>query len=300
MSAITHLDSVRGLVAFVAAVEAEGFAAAGRKLGVSASAVGKAVGRLEARLGLKLLQRTTRSIALTAEGELLYTRSARILDDMREAEDAINHTRAAPRGRLKVSVPAVIGRRVIIPALPRFLDEYPEVELDLWLDDRKVDIVEEGYDLAIRLGALDDSSLIARKLAPHRFVTCGAPGYFATHGAPATPDDLVHHRCIRYRFPTTGRLEQWAFKGATGTAPVGAGLVFNDGEALAAAARAGLGIAQLPAYQVLEDLAANRLQGVLADHTESRGDICLMWPPARAEAPRVRVFADFIIRLLAP
>jgi DNA-binding transcriptional LysR family regulator len=300
MSAITHLESLSGLVAFVAAVEAEGFAAAGRKLGVSASAVGKAVGRLEARLGVKLLQRTTRSIALTAEGELLYTRSARILDDMREAEDAINQTRAAPRGRLKVSVPAVIGRRVIIPALPRFLDEYPEVELDLWLDDRKVDIVEEGYDLALRMGALDDSSLIARKLAPHRFVTCGAPGYFATHGAPATPDDLVHHRCIRYRFPTTGRLERWAFKGATGTAPVGAGLVFNDGEALAAAARAGLGIAQLPAYQVLEDLAANRLQGVLADHTENRGDICLMWPPTRAEAPRVRVFADFIIRLLAP
>jgi DNA-binding transcriptional LysR family regulator len=137
-------------VSFFAAVEAEGFAASGCKLVVSASSVGKAVGRLEARLGVKLLQRTTRSIALTAEGELLYTRSARILDDMREAEDAINQTRAAPRGRLKVSVPAVIGRRVIIPALPRFLDEYPEVELDVWLDDRKVDIVEEGYDPAIR------------------------------------------------------------------------------------------------------------------------------------------------------
>jgi DNA-binding transcriptional LysR family regulator len=115
---------------------------------------------------------------------------------MREAEDAINRTRGAPRGRLKVSIPTVIGRRVVVPALPRFIDEYPDVELDISLDDRKVDIIEEGYDLAIRLGALNDSSLIARKLAPHRFVTCGAPGYLDTHGAPETPADLIDHRCI--------------------------------------------------------------------------------------------------------
>lgn len=300
MSAITNLDSASGLVAFVTTVEVGGFAAASRQLGVSASAVGKAVGRLEARLGVKLLQRTTRSISLTSDGELFYARAARILDAMREAEDAINQTLAAPRGRLKVSVPCVLGRRMVIPALPAFLDAYPEVELDLWLDDRRVDIVEEGYDLAIRMGVLNDSSLIAHKIAPHRFVTCGAPNYFATHGTPRTPDELAHHPCIRYRFPTTGYPELWAFKDVVGKVPLGTGSVFNDGEALTAAARAGLGIVQLPAYQVSEDLAAGRLQAILTDYTENRGDICLLWPPGRMVAPRIQVFADFVIHLLAP
>jgi DNA-binding transcriptional LysR family regulator len=297
MSVKSNLESLRGIVVFVGAVQAGGFAAAGRNLGVSASAVGKAVSRLEARLGVSLMHRTTRSLALTAEGELLYARSARILDDLREAENAISKARGAPKGRLKVSVPTVLGRRVIVPALPRFLAAYPEVELDLWLDDRKVDIVEEGFDAVVRLGELTDSRLIARKIAPHQFTTCAAQTYLAAHGSPKTPAELVAHRCIRYRFPSTGRLEQWAFKGTSAPQALGEGLVLNDGEALAWAALAGLGLVQVPAYLVSDDLAAGRLQRVLVQYTADRGDIWLVWPEVRADIPRVRVFLDFVSTL---
>jgi DNA-binding transcriptional LysR family regulator len=299
MSGISDLDSVSGLVAFVAAVEAGGFAPAGRKLGVSASAVGKAVGRIETRLGVKLLQRTTRSIALTAEGELLYERSARILEDMREAENAIRRAQSGPRGRLRVSVPTVIGRRLIVPALSSFLDGYPDIDLDLSLDDRIVDVVEEGFDIVVRLGELRESGLIARRIAPHRFITCGAPSYFAAHGMPETPADLANHRCVRYRFPTTGRLEHWAFSCERGAETLGRGLALNDGEALCAAALSGLGVVQAPSYLVAGEVKAGRLQAVLEDYTAPRGDVWLVWPPARAVVPRVRVFIEFMTGLLA-
>lgn len=299
MSAITALDSLTGMVAFVSSVDANGFAAAGRKLGVSASAVGKAVGRLESRLGVTLLYRTTRSIALTSEGELLYARSSRILQDVRDAEEAIGCSREAPRGRLKVSLPTVIGRRVVVPALPRFMEEFPEVELDLRLDDRQVDVVADGYDMVLRMGDLTDSQLVARKVAPHRFVTCAAPSYLAAHREPNSPADLAAHRCVRFRFPTTGLIERWAFTGSDAPWESGAEMVLNDGEAIAEAAAAGLGIVQLPAYFVSEYLANGRLRSVLADRAVDRGSIWLVWPPARANVPRVRVFADFLASLLA-
>lgn len=192
-------------------VETGGFAAAGRKLGVSASAIGKAVRRLEKSLGVRLLQRTTRSISPTTEGELLYVRSVRILEDVREAEDAISKTRSVPRGRLKVSVPTVLGSRVLVPALPRFMADYPEIEIELELDfnDRLVDVVADGFDLVVRTGEMSSSRLIARKLGPHQFVTCGS----------------------------------------------------------------------LRGYEV------------------SRGHVWLVWPPGRKDAPKVRVFADFVRRL---
>ncbi|WP_261317026.1 LysR family transcriptional regulator [Rhizobium leguminosarum] len=265
MSAINNLESMSGLLAFVASVETGGFAAAGRRLGVSASAVGKAVARLEGRLGVRLLQRTTRSIALTGEGNLLFERAARIIEDVQEAENAIAETRTCPRGRLKVCIPAAMGRRIIVPALDQFIADYPMVELDVSLDDRMVDIVEGGFDLVLRTGDLEDSRLIARKLVPHRFVTCGSPAYLERRGAPQTPDDVPTHTCLRLRFPTTGRLEYWAFKGwkAPGRPPNGP--VFNDIEAVALAAIAGLGLAQLPHYLAARAVADRRLRTVLAD-----------------------------------
>ena len=298
MSAIMPLDSVSSLVAFVAAVESGGFAPAGRKLGLSASAVGKSVSRLEQRLGVKLLHRSTRSIAVTSEGELLYVRSAQILDEIREAESAISLTRARPRGRLTVSIPTVLGRRVIIPALRSFVDKYPDVELSVHLSDRRVDIVEEGYDLVVRLGKLDDSRLVARRIAPHRFSTCAAPDYLSTYGSPRSPDELVRYSCIRYRSPNSGRLEDWEFIGETKPQVLGPGLVVNDGEALAIATLGGMGISQVPTYLVSGDIAAGRLQEVLAEYTSDRGHIWLVRPPSRPEVPRVRVFAEFTTALL--
>lgn len=298
MSVITSLDSFPGLVAFVATVEAGSFAAAGRKLGLSASAVGKSVARLESRLSVKLLQRTTRSIALTGEGEMLHAQSSRILEELRDLEAAISRGRTTPRGRLKVSVPTVVGRRKIVPALPGFLEQYPDVELDIWLDDQKVDIIEEGYDLVLRLGDLESSGLSARNIGPHSFLTCGAPAYFAKHGVPRTPHELAMHQCIRYRYPSTGRLEEWAFKGTNPSHKPGRGLPLNDGEALATAARAGLGVIQAPKYLVADDIAEGRLQVVLDEYTCNRGSLWLVWPYARAQVPRVRVFADFLADLL--
>ncbi|PZV33966.1 LysR family transcriptional regulator [Mesorhizobium kowhaii] len=298
MSAISNLESMSGLVAFVASVETGGFAAAGRRLGVSASAVGKAVARLEARLGVRLLHRTTRSIAVTGEGNLLFERATRIIEDVQEAENAIAETRTFPRGLLKVSIPAAMGRRIIVPALDQFIAAYPNVILDVSLDDRMVDIVEGGFDLVLRTGDLDDSRLIARKLAPHRFVTCGSPAYLERRGAPQTPDDVPDHTCLRLRFPTTGRLEYWAFKGwkAPGRPPNGP--VFNDIEAVALAAIAGLGLAQVPHYLAARAIADGRLRTVLADYAVSRGDIWLIRPPASSESPRVRVFATFLTKLI--
>ena len=296
MSGVSELSSLSGLAAFVVSVEAGGFAQAGRRLGMTPSAVGKGVARLEARLGVRLVQRTTRSIALTAEGALLYERAGRILGELRDAEDEIARNRGAPRGRVKVSLPSVIARRVVIPALPEFETTYPEVELLLDVDDRRVDLVAEGYDLVIRMGDLDDSQLESRRLCPQRFATCASPGYLHQRGIPRLPADLVDHRCIRIRLPSTGLLYDWRFESSS---PVlGPGLALNDGEAVRAAALAGMGIVQLPRLYVAEDLNENRLLEVLVGQTADRGSIWLLRPPKRVEAPRTRVFADFVTGLL--
>jgi DNA-binding transcriptional LysR family regulator len=294
MSAILSIESLSALVAFSVAVETGSFAAAGRRLGLSASAVGKAVERLEARLGLRLLNRTTRSLAVTGEGDVLYRYVARILKDLQDAEQELHLLQKAPRGRLKISVPTVIGRKVIMPALRDFQTRFPDVTTDISLDDVKVDIIEGGYDVVLRLGELDDSTLRARRIGPHRFITCASPDYLAQHGIPQSPAELHEHCCIQYRFPTTGRPEIWAFKDSHQAKPIKPAIILNDGEALASAALGGLGIIQAPSYLVREDIAAGRLQAVLADYTEERGSVSLVWPPMSARLPKVRAFIDFI------
>lgn len=288
------IESLSGLVAFAETVECGSFAAAGRRLGLSASAVGKAVERLELRLGLRLLNRTTRSLALTGEGEILHRYVARILKDIQEAEQELLLVQGSPRGRLKISVPTVMGRRLVLPALREFQADFPDVTIDISLDDVKVDVIEGGYDVVLRLGELEDSSLRARRIGPHTFTTCASPAYLARRGTPQTPADLGDHCCIHYRFPTTGRPEIWAFKGARPPKPLQPGIILNDGEGLASAALGGLGIVQAPSYLVKDDIAAGRLQAILEDFTDERGSIWLVWPPMRAQVPSVRAFIDFI------
>ncbi|MGE7990194.1 LysR substrate-binding domain-containing protein [Pseudomonas sp. NPDC089554] len=294
MSAISLIESFSGLVAFAAAAETGSFAAAGRKLGLSASAVGKAVERLELKLGLRLLNRTTRSLALTGEGEVLFRHVGNILKELQEAERELHLVQSTPRGRLKVSVPTVMGRKIVLPALRDFRSSFPEVTIDISLDDVKVDVIEDGYDIVLRLGELEDSGLQARCIGPHTFTTCASPEYLAQHGVPRSPADLHDHCCVYYRFPTTGRPETWAFRGPAPARPLKPNIVLNDGEALASAALGGLGIVQAPSYLVKEDVAAGRLHAVLEDYTENRGSIWLMWPPRCAQTPRARAFIDFI------
>lgn len=299
MSSITNVESFSGLSAFVATVDAGGFAAAARRLGLSASAVGKAVSRMEARLGVRLLTRTTRQVMMTFEGEQLYQRASQLLDDLRDIEGMLAAQRAAPVGRVRVSLPATLGRMVILPRLREFLSTYPGIELEIGLDDRKVDLVEGGYDLAIRTGVLEDSGLFARKLAGHRFRLCAAPCYLADNGTPRSLDELWHHKVIRFRYPTTGLLEKWSFDGCEYDREIPVGLVFNDGEAVARAAVAGLGIAQLPDYSAADAIAAGQLVPLLSQLTCNRGDLWLVRPSQRAEAPRVSAFAIFLDGLFA-
>ncbi|WP_306840077.1 LysR family transcriptional regulator [Neorhizobium huautlense] len=294
MSSILSIESLGGLIAFSVAVETGSFAAAGRKLGLSSSAVGKSVERLEARLGLRLLNRTTRSLAVTGEGDVLNRYVARILKDLQDAEQELHQLQAAPRGRLKVSVPTVLGRKVIMPALRHFQIKFPDITTDILLDDVKVAIIEGGYDVVLRLGELDESTLRARRIGPHTFTTCASPCYLTQFGIPQNPADLHDHDCIFYRFPTTGRPETWAFKCSSQLKPIKPAIILNDGEALASAALGGLGIIQVPSYLVRDDLAAGRLQSVLADYTEERGSVSLVWPPMSARAPKVRAFIEFM------
>ena len=299
MSGTFSIESFSAMVAFAATVESGSFAAAGRKLGLSASAAGKAVERLELKLGVRLLHRSTRSLGPTGEGEVLYRYVSKILKDLQEAERELQQLQNTPRGRLKISVPTVMGRRIVLPALSDFHSRFPEVVVDINLDDLIVDVIEDGYDVVLRLGELEDSGLQARSIGPHSFTTCASPAYLACHGIPRTPADLGGHHCIHYRFPTTGRPETWAFKGVQpGKLPKPSG-VLNDGEALASAAISGLGIVQAPSYLVKEDVAAGRLQPVLEDYTENRGSVSLLWPPRSAEIARVRVFIDFFAERIA-
>jgi DNA-binding transcriptional LysR family regulator len=298
ISAIAHLESFSSLSAFVATVEAGGFAPAARRLGLSASAVGKAVARIEARLGVRLLARTTRQVVMTFEGEQLYARATRLLDDLRDMESMMASQRATPVGRVRVSLPATLGRMVIIPRLATFVASYPGIELDMGLDDRKVDLVEGGYDLAIRSGTLEDSGLIARRLAPHRCVLCAAPAYLATCAAPRNIADLASYSCIRFRYPSTGLLERWSFDGQEADRNLGAGPVFNDGEAVVLAAMAGMGLAQLPDYAAAAALAAGRLVTLLPEHRCERGDLWLVRPSHRANLPRVEALARFLSDIL--
>lgn len=298
MSSISPVESISSLTAFVITVEAGGFAAAARRLGLSPSAVGKAVSRMELRLNVRLLTRTTRQVMMTYEGEQLYQRARNLLDDLRDIENLLATQRSAPIGRVRVSLPATLGRMVVVPRLEEFILDHPGIDLEIGLDDRKVDLVEGGYDLAIRTGVLEDSALVARKLAPHRFYLCASPQYLAQYGTPESLDALWHHKIIRFRYPTSQMLEKWSFDGREYDRELPQGLVFNDGEAVARAAMAGLGIAQLPDYACAQAIGEGQLVQLLTDLACIRGDLWLVRPSQRAEVPRIRAFATFLDAIL--
>lgn len=294
MSGALSIESLSGLASLAAAIETGSFAAAGRKLGVSPSAVSKAVDRLETRLGIRLLNRTTRSLAPTSEGEVLSRYAGRIMRELQDAQHELELLRGSARGRIRVSVPTVMGRKIVLPILSDFRSAFPSIVVDISLDDLKVDMIEEGYDLVLRLGELDDSGFQARSLGPHTFVTCASPDYLARYGTPLSPTDLHAHCCIHYRFPTTGRAETWAFTGPKMEKAIKPSIVLNDGEALAAAALGGLGIVQAPSYLVRDDVLMGRLVPVLSQYTGQRGDVWLLWPPRPTQPPKLRAFIDFL------
>ncbi|RAS28830.1 LysR family transcriptional regulator [Paraburkholderia bryophila] len=289
------MDNLSGIVAFVQTAEASSFVAASQRLGVSPSAVGKSVARLEQHLGVRLLQRSTRRVSLTDDGERFYERCRQILDALNEAESMMLDANAVPRGRLRVSLPT-IGYRFLLPILPAFAERYPEIDLELDFNDRIVDVIEGGFDAAIRSGNLADSQLMAKRLGPFRFVLCASPGYLQRRGVPLTPADLAEHACLRFRFPTSGKLQPWAFRGQPeeAAARFPTALTCNNMEALRAAAELGLGIGYMPDFLARDALRAGTLQGVLDDHLSDPGQFSVLWPSSRQLSPKLRAFVDFL------
>ncbi|MGK5032857.1 LysR family transcriptional regulator [Janthinobacterium sp. MDT1-19] len=288
------MDNLAGFTAFVQAAETRSFVAAGRVLGISASAIGKSIARLEERLGVRLFQRSTRSIALTSEGTVFLERCRRILGEIEAAELELSNSKSAPQGRLRISLPQVGS--LLNPVLAAFARAYPQVELDLDFSDRRVDVIEEGYDAVVRAGESADSRLMSRQLGQFQLQLVAAPAYLAQHGTPELPGDLLRHTCLLYKFPSSGKVEAWPLPEwpALHAAGLSALLNCNNVETLLHFAESGLGIAALPDFTVRASLAAGRLQPVLDAHRQHAGAFRILWPSSRHLTPKLRAFIDFL------
>ncbi len=293
------MESLSGIIAFVQAAEHLSFVSASRALGISASAIGKNIAKLEDSVGARLFHRTTRRIALTEEGTAFYQRCRRILDDLRDAEAMLSDATRTPRGRLRVSVPT-IGYHFLLPVIPEFRRLYPDIELDIDFNDRLVDVIEDGLDAVIRSGPLTDSRLMSRRLGPFRFVLCAAPSYLERHGIPQSPSDLERHDCLRFRVPASGKLQTWQMTKADGADPFRrpSPLTCNNMEALRAAAISGLGIAYMPDFLARGAVESGLLQMVLTAHLTDPGQFTILWPSNRLISPRLRAFIDHIAATL--
>ncbi|WP_175927692.1 MULTISPECIES: LysR family transcriptional regulator [unclassified Burkholderia] len=288
------MENLGGFVVFVQVAETRSFVAAGRALGLSASAIGKRIARLEARLNVRLFHRSTRSITLTAEGARFLERCRRVIAEIDAAERELTHSAEAPRGRLRVSLPTI--GTLLLPVLADFMAAYPEIELDIDFSDRLVDVVDEGFDVVLRTGQPSDSRLSSRLLGHFRQHLVASPAYLERHGTPRTPADLARHRCLHYRFPSSGRLEIWPLRAPrTGTPPeVPVSMVSNNAETRLCFSLRGLGIACLPEFFVRDALDEGRLCTVLDDHVASRTPFYVLWPSGRHPMPKLRAFVDYM------
>jgi DNA-binding transcriptional LysR family regulator len=294
-----QLDRLSGLMAFVRTADLGSFVAAGRVLGLSPSAVGKAVTKLETQLGVRLFQRSTRALRLTEEGRDFHERCRHILDDLDDAQETLLRTRETPRGRVKISAP-IVAYHLLLPVLGELLQLYPEIELDLDFTDRIVDLIDEGVDVAIRSGQLPDSRIMVRALRPFRMLLCASPGYLEQWGTPLTPRDLLAHVGIGFRYPTTGKLQDWPLILPDGNAEVRVRYIVtcNNMEALHGAVQSGLGIGCIPDFFAVAAIKRGDLVPLLIGHLDGPRQFNLIWPSSRHLSPKVRVIVDFISRRL--
>ncbi|KRC78526.1 LysR family transcriptional regulator [Achromobacter sp. Root83] len=275
---------------------AGGMSAAARELDVTPAAVSKRLAQIEARLGVRLFNRSTRRLSLTAEGEVYLESARRILDEIDDLDEQIASRQASPRGLLKVNAPLGFGRSYIAPAIAEFAQKYPEVALQLQLTDRPADFVRDAFDVAVRFGDLPDTSLIARKIAPNRRLVCASPGYLKLHGVPATPHDLARHQCIVLR-QNDATYGMWRFtKGRRSeTVKVRGNLSSNDGEVTLTWGLAGLGILQRAEWDLARYLRSGRLVQVLEDYALPQADIYAVFPERHHLSAKVRAFVDFLV-----
>ncbi len=292
------LDRFTGMNVFVRVAALGSFSATARALGMSAAMATKHVDAMEDRLGTRLFFRSTRKLTLTEAGQRHLAAVERILAEIEEADAAAAEDVVEPRGVLKINAPLSFGLRQVMPALADFAALYPALVIDIALTDRFVDLIDEGWDIAIRLGTLRDSSLIARALTPIRVTLCASPAYLATHGAPRTIADLAAHNCLGYTLPTPATAGRWIF-GADGsiTVPVHGTLTANNGDALREAAIAGQGLIYQPTFIVAEDIRAGRLVPLILDTPVARfGAAHAVYPGGRQPPAKVRALIDFLSR----
>lgn len=294
------VDDLNALAVFAKVVEHESFTRAAEALGLSKSAVSKQVARLEDRLGARLLNRTTRKLAPTEVGRAFYERCRRIVAEAEEAERAVTHLSASPRGTLRVSAPMSFGILHLGPVLPAFMRRYPEVEVDLVLNDRQVDLIDEGFDLAVRVADLADSSLIAKKLAPVRRRVVATPAYWDRHGRPGHPHDLADHACLRYAYLPNP--DVWPFAGPEGPMlqRVSGPMIANNGDVLLEAALGGIGVLLSPSFFCGEALADGRLEAVLDDFEAPAINVYAVYPHNRHLSAKVRAFVDHLADAFGP
>ena len=295
------LDRVTGMQVFVRVATLGSFSAAARALHLSQTMVTKHVAALEDRLGVKLLHRSTRRLVLTEAGRSYLAACERILAEIEEAEASASLDRIEPRGTLRLNVPLTFGLRQIVPALTAFSRLHPAVAVDLGLADRYVDLIEEGWDLAVRIGRLKDSGLVARRLAPCRTIVCAAPSYLEARGAPRSLEDLSAHNCLGYTLPSAIGAGRWAF-GAGGdvVVPVEGNLRANNGDALLAAALAGQGLIYQPTFIVGDSLRDGSLLRVLSGYPTLELGVHAVLPSGRQAPAKVRAFVEFLARRFAP
>jgi len=293
------LESLTAMAVFARVVEERSFTGAAQALGLSKSAVSKRIAGLEEHLGARLLNRTTRRLSLTESGQELYRCCCQVLQAARDGEEAVTRLQARPRGQLRVNAPVSFGSRHLAPAISRFLGANPEVSVDMALDDRVVDLVEEGFDAAVRIGELPDSTLVARRLAPARHVVCASPRYLQQRGTPRSPRDLGRHDCLTYAYFRHG--PEWPFQGPSGpeTVRVEGSLRCNNGDVMREAAASGLGVALLPTFIAGDDLRAGRLQALLPQYRCPELTVYAVFPERRHLPAKVRAFVDFLVSELA-
>lgn len=288
------MDRLNSMAVFVEVVNQEGFTAAARKLGLSRAQVSKSVMQLEAHLATRLLNRTTRRVSLTEIGRVYYERCVAILSDVEEIEGIAGEQTSRPYGLLRFSAPTSFGTLHLDEAIPQYLKKYPQVQISLSLSDRFIDVVSEGFDLVLRIAALEDSSLIARRIAPCKRVLCASPGYLRQSGTPQAPQELANHKCLVYSNDL--KPGTWLLHGADGeeSIKVSGPVCADNGDILESAAIAGLGVALLPTFIVGPALRDGRLQQVLPDYCPPDISIYAVFPSRRYLSAKVRTFVDFL------
>lgn len=293
------MDQLLAMRVFNRVAERGSFAKAADELDLSRAAASTLVAALEKHLGARLLNRTTRRVSLTSEGADFLRRSRRILDELHDAEETLRGTRSKPQGLLRVDVPVAFGRYLLLPKLPEFTRRYPDIELDIRLNDLVVDLVAERVDVALRVGPLRQSGVVARRVAQVTFVTCAAPTYLADRGEPATPDDLAQHRLLGVT-PARGGSPDWNFPPPYTSRRLNLhfAMQFNSAEAPVIAAAAGLGIARTADLMVAEYVARGELRIILEKFVQPGPPISLVYPSAGHQAAKVRVFSDFAAELM--